>query len=73
MYRIKVSGTSENSLFTNFPYLQRNIGEFEIVAEEKSPLIIREIDNEDSDGSPPASVSESQSQAQLPLVEEIVS
>jgi len=54
VYRIRVSGTTDNSLFTNFPFMQRNFGEFEVLAQDEKPLLIRELDNDDSEASPKA-------------------
>lgn len=52
-YVIPISGTSDNSVFTTYQYLQRNKGDFTISAEsEKSPVMIKEEeqDAEQSDG-----------------------
>lgn len=42
VYTINVSGTTDNCLLTNYPYLQRMVGEYKIVAEEKKAITLVE-------------------------------
>lgn len=44
IYSIPVSGTTDNSLFTNFPYFQRHFdNEYTVQAEEGKPLNLQEV------------------------------
>lgn len=45
VYPINISGTTDNCLLTNFVYLQRQLGEFKISADEKRPIML--IDDDD--------------------------
>jgi len=48
-YIIPVSGTTDNCLFTNYPYFQRNQEkEYAFIEEEGKPLIVTENINTDS-------------------------
>ncbi len=49
LYSIPISGTTDNSLFTSFPYMQRCNKEFSLVLDEESkgPVKLIEDDNED--------------------------
>ena len=46
-YSISVSGTADNCLLTNYSYLQRMSNEITITANENSPIIIYEKNNDD--------------------------
>ena len=39
-YQIPISGTTDNSILTNYSYIQRSLNEFEIQAEEEQPIRI---------------------------------
>ena len=53
-YPIIISGTVDNSLFTVFPFLQRNTDHYKILAEADKPIRLIEDDDDDSDrGSSP--------------------
>lgn len=48
-YFLPVSGTTDNSLFTNFPYFQRNPEkEYNFSEDETKPLIVNENGTNDS-------------------------
>lgn len=48
VYAIYVSGTADNSLFTNFPYLQRCPDEYNIYAHANQPItLVEEVLSED--------------------------
>jgi len=47
MNSISVSGTADNCLLTNYSYLQRMSNEITITANEDSPIIIYEKNNDD--------------------------
>ena len=51
IYKIRVSATADNSLLTNFPYIQRNPGEYEIIADPGKPIRLRESDSNESETS----------------------
>ena len=51
VYKVRVSATADNSLLTNFPYIQRSAGDFEIVAEPGKPILLREHDIDQSETS----------------------
>ena len=50
IYRIRLSATADNCLFTNFPYLQRSPGEYYITAEPGKPIRLREVDDNEEEG-----------------------
>jgi hypothetical protein len=50
VYVVPISGTTDNSLLTNFAYLQRRQNEFQIAYEDdKKPLILTEVEQSDDD------------------------
>lgn len=53
VYPIMISGTVDNSLLTNFPYLQRHWDEYELECPEGEAIRIKEIDDDDASQSSP--------------------
>jgi len=49
IYPIKISGTADNCLFTNYPYIQRNFNEYRIIAEDYQPIRIDDLTDDDLD------------------------
>lgn len=45
VYPINISGTTDNCLLTNFVYLQRQLGEFKMTADDRKPIML--VDDED--------------------------
>ena len=50
-FSIPISGTFDNCLLTNFPFLQRNKGEFVISEETGTIMIKEEVESDDEDNS----------------------
>lgn len=48
---MRISATADNCLLTNFPYLVRSPGEYEILADPHKPIRLKELDNEESETS----------------------
>lgn len=46
-----ISGTADNCLISNFPYLQRNQDDFKIKAEDNKPIMLTEEEDDDEDSS----------------------
>jgi len=51
VYPIKISGTADNCILTNFPYLERNFGDYMIRADDGRPIRIEEAGFEGSETS----------------------
>lgn len=49
VYALPISGTTDNSLFTNFHFFQRCVGEFQLVRDDDNSAVRLDYFDEDED------------------------